>query len=654
MSGAAERQRELSELFDENGPLGREVSGFRARPGQVEMAQAIASTIEANGTLIAEAGTGTGKTFAYLAPALISGGKVVISTGTKTLQDQLYRKDLPLLKKALKKPISTALLKGRNNYVCHFHLARTLANGRLGSKQDALHLRHVQRFMQVTKNGDRADVTDVPENAPIWAQVTSTRDNCKGIECPNFRECFVMQARREAQMADVVVVNHHLFFADLMLREEGVADLLPTANTVVFDEAHQLPETASLFFGQSTSTFQLLELARDTVSEGLQHARDALHWPEAVAPLERAARDLRLTFQADAMRVNARQLPANAPLYGALDHTIKTLLELEKVLAANAERAETIEQCQRRAHDLGARLVAWRDSTDPHSIRWIETFSQSLQLHLTPLSVAETFRRARDAQASSWIFTSATLAVKGNFSLFASQLGLEDQPARAWASPFDYENQGLLYVPSHLPDPMAPGYTKGVVEAALPIIRAAGGRSFLLCTTLRAVRIAAEELRAAFARDDLDFPLLVQGDGTRSDLLERFRRLGNAVLVGSQSFWEGVDVRGKALSVVVIDKLPFAPPDDPVLAARLEALAELGGNPFMDYQLPSAVITLKQGAGRLIRDESDRGLLMICDPRLLSKPYGRRIWQSLPPFKRTRLLEDAVRFFDQQNSPPEA
>jgi ATP-dependent DNA helicase DinG len=503
--------------------------------------------------------------------------------------------------------------------------------------------------MQVTKNGDRADVTDVPENAPIWPLVTSTRDNCQGMECPNFRECFVMQARREAQMADVVVVNHHLFFADLMLREDGVADLLPTANTVIFDEAHQLPETASLFFGQTTSTFQLLELARDTLAEGLVHARDALKWPEAVAPLERAARDMRLAFSQDVMRINLRQLNPGSPLFPAIDAAIEALDALEKALEDPATRSDTLEQCQRRAHDLASRLRAWRDLDDPASIRWIETFSQSLQLHKTPLSVAETFRRAREAQASSWIFTSATLAVKGDFSLFSSQLGLQDSPARAWASPFDYANQGLLYVPSHLPDPNAQGYTAAVVEAALPVIRAAGGRTFLLCTTLRAVKIAAEELREAFRQEELDFPLLVQGDGTRSDLLERFRRLGNAVLVGSQSFWEGVDVRGRALSLVVIDKLPFAPPDDPVLAARLEVLAELGGNPFMDYQLPSAVITLKQGAGRLIRDESDRGLLMICDPRLISKPYGRRIWQSLPPFRRTRLLDEAVEFFDQHD-----
>jgi len=613
------------------------------------MAEDIARCIETQGTLIAEAGTGTGKTFAYLAPALIWGGKVVVSTGTKTLQDQLFRKDLPLLRKAIGAPVMTALLKGRANYVCHYHLGRAESQGRLASRQDVGYLRSIVRFMQSTRTGDRAEVVDVPENASIWSQVTSTRDNCKGIECPNYRECFVMQARREAQQADVVVVNHHLFFADLMLREEGVTDLLPTANTVIFDEAHQLPEIASLFFGRTASTAQLLELARDTVAEGLVHARDAVHWPAALAPLERAARELRLAFPQDVVRLNARQLPPSSVLFPALDNVIGALGDLERLLVQQAERAETLEQCLRRARDLSERLTSWRDTNQPATIRWVEAFSHSLQLHQTPLSVADTFRRAREAHASAWIFTSATLAVKDDFSLFCGQLGLDDARAKAWPSPFDYENQALLYVPEALPDPLSTGYTAAVVRAALPVIRASGGRAFLLCTTLRAVKLAAEELRLALSEEGLDFPLLIQGDGTRSDLLERFRALGNAVLVGSQSFWEGVDVRGKALSLVIIDKLPFAPPDDPVLAARLEALAEMGGNPFMDYQLPSAVITLKQGAGRLIRDETDRGLLMICDPRLISKPYGRRIWQSLPPFKRTRQIDEALAFFDTCN-----
>ena len=653
-----DRNRTLHDLFSDSGALAARVPGFRMRDGQIEMAEAIARAIDGCETLIAEAGTGTGKTFAYLAPALLWGGKVVISTGTKTLQDQLFKKDVPTVRAALAAPVTVALLKGRANYVCHEHLARTQENGRLHARQDVVHLRSIVRFAQSSTSGDRAELPDVPEQSPVWNLVTSTRDNCLGSECSHYRECFVMKARRAAQEADVVVVNHHLFFADLMLKDEGITDLLPSANTVVFDEAHQLPETATLFFGQTVSTSQLLELARDVLAEGHTHARDAVRWHEVVGPLERAARDMRLAIGKDATRMNASQIDAASPLFVALAAARAELATLAALLEKQAERAETLEQCWTRARQLEQRLAAWEDGHSVEGengkpvamIRWIEAFSHSLQLHTTPLSVAETFTRQRDGHPRAWIFTSATLAVKDDFSHFAKQLGLSDATARAWPSPFDYANQALLYLPQAMPEPSSPGYTEAVIAAAYPVIRAAGGRTFVLCTTLRAVRLAGELLRLRFEADGLDFPLFVQGEGARTELLERFRRAGNAVLVGSQSFWEGVDVRGGALSLVVIDKLPFAPPDDPVLAARLDALAREGGNPFMDYQLPAAVIALKQGAGRLIRDETDRGVLMICDPRLVTKPYGRRIWQSLPPFRRTRDAAEAVRFFDEATS----
>ena len=630
------------------------------------MAEAVAKAIDDCSTLIAEAGTGTGKTFAYLVPALLWGGKVIVSTGTKTLQDQLFRKDIPTVRSALHAPVTVALLKGRANYVCHEYLKRTQDNGRLNSRQDAVHLRAIVRFAQSSASGDRTELSEVPEQAPVWNLVTSTRDNCLGAECAHYRECFVMKARRAAQEADVVVVNHHLFFADLVLRDEGITDLLPTANTVIFDEAHQLAETATMFFGETVSTLQLLELARDVLAEGHTHARDAMQWADGIAPLEKAARDLRLAFGTDVQRRNLNQIAPSSPLYAAIESTHRELLALAAILERQAERAETLEQCWRRAMQLAERLARWKDVGGDHAdgqtgvddaspieapaevptIRWLEAFAHSLQLHRTPLSVAEIFNRERDSHARAWIFTSATLAVKNDFEHFAAQLGLSSATARSWPSPFDYDTQGLLYLPEGLPDPMSPRYTASVVEAAWPVIRAAGGRTFMLCTTLRAVKTAGELIKARIEADGLDFPLLVQGDGSRSELLERFRRAGNAVLVGSQSFWEGVDVRGRALSVVVIDKLPFAPPDDPVLAARLDAIAKRGGNPFMDYQLPSAVISLKQGAGRLIRDETDRGVLMICDPRLVTKPYGRRIWQSLPPFRRTRDEQIATDFFN--------
>ena len=606
------------------------------------MAKAVARAIEGRQTLIAEAGTGTGKTFAYLVPALLWGGKVIVSTGTKNLQDQLYLRDIPTVRKALNAPVSVALLKGRANYLCHFHLERTLENGRLTAREDVAHLREISRFLKTTRSGDKAELSKVPENASIWNLVTSTRDTCHGAECQHYQDCFVMKARKEAQQADVVVVNHHLFFADIALKDTGVAELLPSANTIIFDEAHQLPETASLFFGETTSTSQILELCRDVLAEGLLHARDGAEWPKVIAPVEKAARDLRLAFPQDVVRLAVHQVAPSSVFFPALETLRQELDSLIETLEKQAERAETIEQCRARAIDMQARLKAWNAEVQPgdpdvsERVRWIEAFSSSLQLHQTPLSIAPIFSKQREGGARAWIFTSATLAVKNDFNHYTSQMGLADEPAQSWASPFDYERQGLLYVPNGLPQPNSPDYTDAVIDAALPVIEASGGRAFLLCTTLRAVNRAADRLREEFEQRGLRFPLMVQGAAGRTELLDRFRAAGNGVLIGSQSFWEGVDVRGEALSLVIIDKLPFSPPDDPVLAARIEALERNGLNGFMHHQLPEAIINLKQGAGRLIRDETDRGVLMICDPRLISKPYGRRIWQSLPPFKRTR------------------
>ena len=649
---------EIEQLFGPEGPLGSAIEGFRPRQSQTEMAQAIAHAIAERQTLIAEAGTGTGKTFAYLVPALLWGGKVIVSTGTKNLQDQLYLRDIPTVRRALKAPVSVALLKGRANYVCHFHLERTLQNGRLTSREDVGYLREIGRFAKTSGSGDKAELSKVPENAPVWNLVTSTRDNCLGAECQYHADCFVMKARKEAQQADVVVVNHHLFFADVALKDSGVAELLPSANTVIFDEAHQLPETASLFFGDTVSTSQVLELCRDVQAEGLAHARDGADWPRVVAPVERAARDLRLAFPQEVVRLAAHQIAPSSPFFPALDKLKEELQGLCALLETQAERAETIELCRTRAIDLAARLDAWNNQKDSgkgqdeeHAdggqgkVQWVEGFTSSLQLHQTPLSIAPIFSKQREGSPRAWIFTSATMAVKNDFQHYSAQMGLMDEPARVWPSPFDYGSQGLLFVPTGLPQPNAPDYTDAVLDAAMPVIEAARGRTFLLCTTIRAVNRAAERLRAEFSRRALAYPLLVQGEAGRTELLDRFRASGNAVLIGSQSFWEGVDVRGEALSAVIIDKLPFAPPDDPVLAARIAALEQKGLNGFVHHQLPAAIINLKQGAGRLIRDEADRGVLMICDPRLISKPYGRRIWQSLPPFRRTRDLAVVQEFF---------
>lgn len=639
---------EVEHIFGLTGPFSASVSGYRPRQAQTEMAKAIANAIAGQKTLLAEAGTGTGKTYAYLTPALLWGGKVIVSTGTKNLQDQLYLRDIPTIRKVLKAPVSVALLKGRANYLCHYHLERTMQNGRLTSREDVGYLRDISRFIKTTSTGDKAELARVPENASVWGLVTSTKDTCMGSECQYYQDCFVMKARKEAQQADVVVVNHHLFFADVALKDTGIAELLPSANTVIFDEAHQLPETATLFFGETVSTSQVLELCRDVLAEGLSHARDGAEWAKLVAPVERAARDLRLAFPQDVVRYSIDQIAPSSPFFESLDALKDSMQEMIAVLEKQAERAETIEQCRARAIMLEEQYAKWNAGNEDKSgdyVLWVEAFSNSLQLHRTPLSIAPIFNKQREGVPRAWIFTSATMAVKNDFSHYVSQMGLWDESAHTWPSPFNYQEQGYLYVPNGMPQPNSWEYMDAVIDASLPVIEAAGGKTFLLCTTLKAVKHSAERLRDEFQKRGLSFPLFVHGEAGRTELLDRFRAAGNGVLVGSQSFWEGVDVRGEALSLVIIDKLPFSPPDDPVLSARIAAMEKKGLNGFVHHQLPEAIINLKQGAGRLIRDESDKGVLMICDPRLISKPYGKRIWQSLPPFSRTRELADVLAFF---------
>ena len=643
----------IDSVFADSGPLAQALPDYKPRGQQIEMAAAIANAIETQTVLIAEAGTGTGKTFAYLVPALLLGGKVIISTGTKTLQDQLFDRDIPLVRKALKVPVKVALLKGRANYVCHYYLERTQREGRFMSRGDAHSLQEIAAFIQTTHTGDKAELGSVPETSPVWSQVTSTRDNCLGQECPFHRDCFVLKARKAALDADIVVVNHHLFFADVMLRDEGSGELLPACNTVIFDEAHQLPEVATLFFGESVSSAQLVELARDTRVEAAAGAKDFEALPKAADDLERAARDLRLAFPplsgANA-RIQSRALQQHQEFLPGLEKLAHELDGFNELLGSQAERSEGLKNCFERAVEIGQRLQRWRDDSDANQVRWAELFAQSVQLNAAPLEIAEIFQRQLASHPKAWIFTSATLAVRDDFRHYQSEMGLTDAVTHAWGSPFDFERQALLYVPANMPEPNSPEYTRAVVAAALPVVKAAGGRAFLLFTSLRAMNEARELVQEYFSEQGLDYPLLVQGDRPKAELLTRFRELGNAVLMGSHSFWEGVDVKGEALSVVMIDRLPFSPPDDPVVAARIEALDRQGRSAFMEYQLPEAIITLKQGAGRLIRDETDRGVLMICDPRLISKGYGRRIWQSLPTMKRTRDLSEVEAFFNNSTS----
>ena len=642
----------LPETFSPDGPLARAIGGYRVRQQQVDMAVRVAAAIDSQSVFIAEAGTGTGKTFAYLVPALQSGGKVIVSTGTKTLQDQLFNRDLPTVRDALKVGATIALLKGRANYVCAYHLDRAMSAGRLTTREEAAHLRKIARFAERTRSGDKAECNDVPEDSGAWAAATSTRENCLGQECPNVKGCFVLAARQSALIADVVVVNHHLFFADVMLKDEGMGELLPACNTVIFDEAHQLPEVAGLFFGESVSTSQIIDLARDSRNEGLAAAKDYAPLQEAASALDKAARDLRLAVKGENLRLPAARIEVEAEFIAALEGLAQAAKELARHLEAQAERGEGLANCLRRTQELAQGLQRWRAGGGVEEgdavVKWVEVYTQTLSLNLTPLDIAPIFQRQMEGHPRAWIFTSATLAVGQNFSHYCGELGLSAAATASWGSPFDYERNALLYAPPGMPDPNSADYQEAVAAAAWPALRAAGaaGRgAFVLCTSLRAMRRIRELLQERLQQEGLEFPLLMQGEGSKSELLDRFRALGNAILVASQSFWEGVDVRGGALSLVVIDKLPFAPPDDPVLAARIDRLRSDGRNPFMEYQLPRAVISMKQGAGRLIRDEEDRGVLMICDPRMLGKPYGKAIWRSLPPMRRTKDIADVEAFF---------
>ena len=635
----------LAAIFAPDGPLSRAIPEYRFREQQREMAVRVANAMRSRQVLLAEAGTGTGKTVAYLVPALLFGGKVIISTGTKTLQDQLFLRDLPAVRRALGLSVTAALLKGRANYVCHHHLDRNLGDGRFASRQDAADLRAIGRFAAQSRTGDKAELADVPEDSPAWALATSTRDNCLGARCGDFARCFLMKARREALAADAVVVNHHLFFADVVLRDEAVAELLPACNTVILDEAHQLPDMATAFFGETVSTGQLLDLCRDSLAASGAEARDVRELSELVRRVDKAARDLRLAVGLQDAHATAAALGDNRAFGEALTVLRTSLGTLARVLAALAERGEGLANCARRAGQLESLLERWSDATRDDLVRWAEGYTQALALHMTPLSIAEAFRRQVEDSPRAWILTSATLAAQGDFGHYQRQLGLEGAETASWESPFDFASNALLYLPRDLPEPNTVAHTDAVVDAALPVLAASGGRAFLLFTTLRAMRRARDRLAAKLPELGLRLPLLAQGEGSRSELLERFRRLGNAVLVGSASFWEGVDVRGEALSVVVIDKLPFAPPDDPVLAARLAHLRKQGRNPFFDFQLPQAAIALKQSARRLIRGEHERGVLVLCDPRVLARPYGRTLLDGLPPMTRTRELADVRAFF---------
>ena len=628
-----------ADLLGADGPFAREVPGFAPRGVQQAMAAAVEEAIADRLMLVAEAGTGTGKTFAYLVPALMSGKRVIVSTGTKALQDQLFHRDLPQVRAVLGARVSAALLKGRANYLCLHRLDQTRQEGRFTSREQASQLHAIQTWSQRTLAGDRAELAAIAEDSPLWPRVTSTTETCLGSDCPMFSDCFVVKARRAAQEADLVVVNHHLLFADLAIKQEGFGEILPGAHAFILDEAHQIPELAGQFFSVTLSARQLNELAGDALAECANVSGALAALQPVIEPLNAAVRRMRLALDRFPLKGAFAQIERDAAVGRELADLRDALDALGATLEKHAERSRGLASIAERAAQQRARLAQLTDSDARDAVHWYEVSTHGFSFHATPLDLARPLRELRAQSHAAWIFTSATLSVAGHFTHFSRQLGLDDPVELCLDSPFDFARQALAYLPRGLPDPSAADYVDCVVDAAVPVLEASRGRAFLLFTSHRALRRAAELLQARVA-----FPLFVQGSAPRNRLLEAFRASGNGVLLGAATFWQGVDVAGEALSVVVIDKLPFAAPDDPVLLARLEALREAGGNPFTDWQIPAAVIALKQGAGRLIRDVHDRGVLMLCDPRLSTRGYGKLFLASLPPLPRTRELDEVTRF----------
>jgi ATP-dependent DNA helicase DinG len=657
-----ERQGQLRAAFAPGGALARGLPGFVARPSQLEMAEAVLEAIATRGTLVAEAGTGTGKTLAYLVPALLAGGRVLVSVASRALQDQLVARDIPAAVKALGIDLDVALLKGRQNYVCRLRLERTEQAGWLASPEEARDLQRVVRFARTSSDGDRGALAAVPEQASIWPAVTSTRDNCTGSECPHFEDCFVMQARRRALAADLLVVNHHLLLADIALRESATAELLPRADVVVIDEAHHLARVAGDFFGETWSIHQVVEFSGDLQRIGRVAAPDGADWSALSQSLVGAGRGLRAAFaQAGASpgaRLDFDRVAEQAVLAAALETLRAALADSTGALQANSGREAELDALATRGAGLYKAVGTWAgaaageagpahaaDISVADHVRWVSLGTHGAQFHDTPLDCADTLARARLQREQAWVLTSATLTAGGRFDAFLREAGLEGARALAWESPFDFPRQGLLYLPEDLPDPRNGDFAEAVAQAVWPVAQASHGRAFVLCSTLRAVDRIGRWLRERVQAEASPLEILVQGEQPRGALLEAFRKSGQAILVGAASFWEGIDVRGDALSLVAIDKLPFAPPDDPVVAAQIRRLKAAGGDPFRQFQLPRAITQLRQGAGRLIRGDADRGVLMILDDRLMRQGYGRTILASLPPFTRTRQLQDAVGFF---------
>ena len=637
---ASELERDVARALAADGPLAQQLAGFRPRDVQDQMAARIAQALDGREALVAEAGTGVGKTFAYLVPLLLSGQRALVSTATKSLQDQLFLRDLPRLRDALGVPVRMALLKGRASYLCRWRLQQAEQGAHLADRFAVRALHRVSQWAQSTSSGDMAEVEGLDDRSPVIPLVTSTRDNCLGTECPEHRNCHVMHARRQAMAADLVVVNHHLFFADMALRDSGVAELLPTVDVVVFDEAHQVVEAGVQFLGTVLSTGQAIEFGRDMLAAGLLHARGLQPWADLQAGIERAARELRLACAGPIQEVRGvlkrRWEEAADALPGALPALADAARAAAEGLAAVAEAAPDFPKLEQRARTLATLATHFEAEAAAGHVRWIDLTPQQARLVESPLDIREMLSEQRELAPKAWIFTSATLGDNAELSWFTASTGLEDAAKLRVGSPFDYAAHARVWVPADLPLPNASGHPAAVGALAARCALALGGRCFVLTTTLRVLPIVAEAIRAAAP----SLQVLVQGSEPRRALLQRYGDGRGCVLVGSQSFWEGIDMPGNALQCVLIDKLPFPPPNDPLVEARVRQLREQGRNPFDDYFVAEAAVSLKQGAGRLIRSESDRGLLVLCDPRLRQMRYGRRLLAALPPMG--RLDEEAA------------
>jgi ATP-dependent DNA helicase DinG len=626
---------DLSEFFGENSPLKELLPGFQPRAGQAWMAEAVAETIANLDKLVVEAGTGTGKTFAYLLPALESGRKTIISTGTKALQDQLYHRDLPLVGKAIGRPVTTALLKGRANYLCLERLDHATDVAEILVDD----LNAVREWRHRTDSGDRAELTEVAEDSRIWPLVTSTVDNCLGQKCPEYSKCHVVKARRAAQEADLVVVNHHLLLADLAMKEEGFVEFLPGAEAIILDEAHQIPDLAVQFFGVALGSRELERLVDEIRVETMPFQQPELQ--RRVDALQTAVRVLRAEAPSKEGRYQLAEIMAD--VRAPLDSLRLALGEVNTAMAEIADASMELEKLHEQLTGILERLalLASEDSWD--GLRWLEVHPRSLRINLTPLDVSGTLNGLIDNGHQAWIFTSATLAVGEDFSHFASRMGLTGVTGLTFPSPYAVEQNGLIYLPPDLPQPSEFGHTDAVMEAVVPLLDMTSGGMFCLFTSHRALNSAKKWFRSN-KRFLGGRKLLVQGASPRDDLLRQFREQGNAVLLGTGSFWEGVDVRGQALTVVAIDKLPFSSPADPLLMARLEFIRREGGNGFTQHQLPQAVLAMKQGAGRLLRDQNDYGVIVLCDPRITSKSYGRLFLKSFEPMPSTSSFDEVARF----------